>query len=165
MDDTLLNRNRDRHRKQLEPDGRPWHPLSAKTLAGKRTKRRLYEYRDRPGSLHPQAAGNLLTLALGNEKTKWHPKGTKSKATNRTELPARPLLGFPKGDADAVKRLVQDHIEYLLAKKKERDFEGRLNAVYGRFNDGFFRYLRGIFSYFFTFFPFFYQNHPEIRNF
>ena len=116
--ETLLNRNKDRHRKQVDPEGTPWHPLSAKTLARKKTQRMLYEHGDMLGSLHPQSAGNVLTLAFGNEKAKWHHKGTKSKTTNRTRLPARPLLGFPDDDADAVKHLVQDHIEYLLSKRK-----------------------------------------------
>ena len=118
ISETLLNRNKDRHSKQVEPDGTPWHPLSAKTLTRKRTKRMLYEHGDMLGSLHPKLAGNVLTLAFANEKAKWHHKGTKSKTTNRTRLPARPLLGFPDDDADAVKHLVQDHLEYFLSKKK-----------------------------------------------
>ncbi|MCM1511513.1 MAG: phage virion morphogenesis protein [Oxalobacter formigenes] len=134
--ETLLNRNRERHRKQVDPEGMPWHPLSAMTLANKKSSRILYEYGDMLGSLHPAVSGNVLTLAFGNEKAKWHHEGTKPyqikpkkaealkfaglyrKQVNHPGLPARPLLGFPDDDADAVKHLVKDHIDYLLSKKE-----------------------------------------------
>lgn len=134
--ETLLNRNRDRHRKQVDPDGMPWHPLSALTLTAKKGNRILYEHGDMLGSLHPSVNGNVLTLTFGNEKAKWHHKGTEPytirpkkgkalkfagmyrKKVDHPGLPARPLLGFPEDDADAVKHLVQDHIEYLLSKRK-----------------------------------------------
>ena len=132
--ETLLNRNKDRHRKQVDPEGTPWHPLSALTQATKKSNRILYEHGDMLGSLHPSVNGNVLTLAFGNEKAKWHHKGTepytirpkKGKALkfagiyriDHPGLPARPLLGFPDDDSDAVKHLVQDHIEYLLSKRK-----------------------------------------------
>lgn len=135
--ETLLNRNRERHRKQVDPEGTPWHPLSAMTLAGKKSSRILYEQGDMLGSLHYKPpTGNILTLAFANEKAKWHHEGTgpypirpkKGKAlkftgiyrkkVNHPGLPARPLLGFPDDDADSVTRLVKDHIGYLLSKKK-----------------------------------------------
>ena len=134
--ETLLNRNRDRHRKQVDPEGMPWHPLSALTLATKKSNRILYEHGDMLDSLHPAVNGNVLTLVFGSEKAKWRHKGTEPyairpkkgkalkfvgmyrKKVNHPGLPAGPLPGFPDDDADAVKHLVRDHIEYLLSKGK-----------------------------------------------
>ena len=133
--ETLLNRNRDRHKKQVAPDGSPWHPLSDMTLANKKGKRILYDHGDMLGSVYPKVEGNILTLAFGKEKAKWHHGGTKPytirpkkgkalkfagiyrKKVNHPGLHARPLLGFPDADADAVTRLVQDHLEHQLSKK------------------------------------------------
>lgn len=133
--ETLLNKNRDRHKKQVAPDGSPWHPLSAMTLANRKGNRILYEHGDMLSSLHYKATGNVLTLVFENEKAKWHHGGTKPytikpkkgkalkfsgiyrKKVNHPGLHARPLLGFPDDDADAVTRLVQDHLEHLLSKK------------------------------------------------
>ena len=102
----------------------------------KKGNRILYEHGDMLGSLHPSVNGNVLTLAFGNEKAKWHHKGTEPytirpkkgkalkfagmyrKKVDHSGLPARPLLGFPEDDADAVKHLVQDHIKYLLSNMK-----------------------------------------------
>lgn len=132
--ETLLNRNRDRHKKQVAPDGIPWHPLSAMILANKKGSRILYDHGDMLNSLHYKATGNVLTLAFENEKAKWHHGGTKPytikpkkgkalkfvglyrKKVNHPGLPKRPLLGFPDDDLTAVTRLVQDHLEYLRSK-------------------------------------------------
>ena len=134
--ETLLNRNRDRHERQVSPDGTPWHPLSAMTLANKKSNRILYDHGDMLNSLHYKPTGNVLTLAFENKKAKWHHGGTKPytikskkgkalkfadmyrKKVNHPGLHARPLLGFPDADADAVTHLVQDHLEYLLSKKR-----------------------------------------------
>ena len=101
--ETRLNKNRDRHRKQAEPDGTLWHPLPAETRVGKRTKRMRDEQDAMPDSLHLRSAGNALTWAYGNERAKWRHKGTKGTATDRSGLPVRPLSGFLKEDAGAVK--------------------------------------------------------------
>lgn len=69
--DTLLNRNRDRHRKPADPGGAPRHPLSAMTLTNKKGSRTFFEDSDMPGSLHYKTTRPLLTLAFGNEKAKW----------------------------------------------------------------------------------------------
>ena len=57
-----------------------------------------------PDSLYyAPLTGNVLTLAFGNEKAQWRHKGTKSTAADRSGLRARPLSGFLKEDAGAVK--------------------------------------------------------------
>lgn len=132
--EALLRVNSRRHEQGLAPDGTPWHPLSAATVAAKKKhkNRILYGEGDMLGSFHYQADVNALTLAFTDRKAIWHHDGTKPydirpkvakalkfgglirKRVHHPGLPARPLVGFSDSDAQLTGDVTVDHFDAIL---------------------------------------------------
>lgn len=121
--ETLLNRNQDRHRREVDPEGNPWEPLKASAPATKRSQRMLFESGDMSRFVY-QVTGDAVQIGTVDHKAIWHHGGTdpyvirpKHKQAlafnggyfgrvNHPGLPARPLLGLPEEDEQAVQSAV-----------------------------------------------------------
>ncbi|MDR0673352.1 MAG: phage virion morphogenesis protein [Zoogloeaceae bacterium] len=130
--ESLLNTNRARHRAGLGPDGNPWKPLAASTLAaGKRKGGPLNKSGRMLQNLHYQVSGASLHLGFDDGDgfpAKFHQDGSRAhvitprhkkalafmgivrKRVQHPGLPARPLIGFP----DSYKALIEDTAEDYL---------------------------------------------------
>lgn len=133
----LLNANRDRHEKSLDPSGTPWKPLAASTLAaGKRKGGPLNKTGRMLQTLDYQVQGDTLRLGFdGGDgfKAKFHhfsqetpyvitPKKAKAlkigdrfyRRVNHPGLPKRELLGFPETDRRRVTEVLDDHLTRVI---------------------------------------------------
>ncbi|MDR2195570.1 MAG: phage virion morphogenesis protein [Gallionellaceae bacterium] len=119
--ETLLPIHKDRHLKDLAPDGTKWQDLAPATLKQKRKKRRkikmLYEHGDLLGSFSYQVRGNTLYIGASDRKAVFHHVGTR-RTDRHPGLPARPLLGFPDSDRRLVQDVLTDHLHQALQQAR-----------------------------------------------
>lgn len=141
--ETLFKANTERHMQGVGPDGTPWEPLAASTLAAgprkggplNRTGRMLDH------AFYPQVDGDTLRLGFNGGDgfpAIFHQDGsrahviaaTKAKAlsfggivrkkVSHPGLPARPLVGFPDSDADLVAEECTDYLQITLDRARQR---------------------------------------------
>ena len=96
--ETLLRVNQDRHKKGLAPDGTPWKPLAAGTIASEAWRKQDQSFRDNKSTsvaagrkaaarrllyvngdllrFQYQVTGNELHLGTNDRKAVWHHEGT-----------------------------------------------------------------------------------------
>jgi phage gpG-like protein len=128
--------NRERHDQGLDPDGKPWKPLAASTLAaGKRKGGPLKKSGDMLHSFNHQVQGDTLRLGfddsrVGGKLPSIHHFGTKpytitarkkkgmsvggGKRINHPGIPSRELVGFPFSDQNLVTDVLDDHLKAVL---------------------------------------------------
>lgn len=133
MGEQALTQNEERHRKEVDPNGKSWEPLKPSTRRTKTQDRMLFE----TGSmlrLHVRSVGSKVLVGTNDEKAQWHHFGTRpyqilpkrtrvlaskiagivfGKQVNHPGLPARSILGINRKDMremrdDLVQRLEQD---------------------------------------------------------
>lgn len=111
--ETLFNINSERHAKGLDPEGKPWKPLAASTLAaGNRKGGPLNKTHRMLENFHYQVHADNLRLGfdLGDGfKAIFHQDGSRSRGSH-PGLPARPLVGFPDTDRYAVGEIIEDYL-------------------------------------------------------
>jgi phage gpG-like protein len=135
--ESLENANRARHRAGLAPDGSPWAPLAASTLAaGKRKGGPLNRTGRMLANLHYQVEGDTLRLGFDDGDgfpAKYHQEGSRAhvieprnkkalafmgivrKRVKHPGLPARPLIGFPDADRRLIEDTAEDYLKTILA--------------------------------------------------
>ena len=134
--ETLMNRNKRRHEQEKDPEEKPWKPLAPLTLKRKKSKKILHDTGDMMRTLGYRIDGDVLKIGFSSRLAKYHHFGTKpytirpvkakallfadiyTKRVNHPGLPARPLLGMPETDREAIRKTVQEHLETLLRRKK-----------------------------------------------
>lgn len=119
--ETLLNINSERHAQGLDPEGKPWKPLAASTLAaGNRKGGPLNKTRRMLENFHHQVHADNLRLGfdLGDGfKAIFHQNGSRARASH-PGLPARPLVGFPDTDRYAAEDAVEDYLLHALQRAR-----------------------------------------------
>jgi hypothetical protein len=134
--ESLLRVNRERHDQGLDPDGKPWAPLAASTLAeGKRKGGPLNKTGRMLDNFHYQVHGDNLRLGFDKGdgfKAIFHQDGSRAhvitakkgkalkfggiyrKRVNHPGLPVRRLVGFPESDQQLVADVAADHLALVL---------------------------------------------------
>jgi phage gpG-like protein len=134
--ESLLNVNRERHRAGLAPDGSPWTPLAASTLAsGNRKGGPLNKTGRMLTNFHYQVEGNTLRLGFDDGDgfpAKYHQEGSRAhiiapsnkkalafmgivrKRVKHPGLPARPLVGVPESDQRLIGDTAEDYLKSIL---------------------------------------------------
>lgn len=111
--ETLFNINSERHAQGLDPEGKPWKPLAASTLAaGNRKGGPLNKTHRMLENFHHQVHADNLRLGfdLGDGfKAIFHQDGSRARGSH-PGLPARPLVGFPDTDKYAAEDVVEDYL-------------------------------------------------------
>jgi phage gpG-like protein len=117
---------------QTAPDGSKWAPLSANTLASKKTRAILRESGGLAASIGFRVTGNAVIVKPSMDYAIFHQLGTKpytirpkrkkllafqaagglafAKEVNHPGIPARPFMGFEAGDADAITKILAGYI-------------------------------------------------------
>lgn len=112
--ETLLNINSERHAQGLDPEGKPWEPLAASTLAaGNRKGGPLNKTHRMLENFHYQVHADNLRLGFDSGdgfKAIFHQDGSRAHGSH-PGLPARPLVGFPDTDRYAVEDVVEDYLQ------------------------------------------------------
>lgn len=163
----LFNRNDERHRLGVGPDGQAWKPLAAGTIGSRIWEKQNKAFREgntRRGAMHSlkvarevtasarplwrsgemlrdmhyQVRGDTLHLGFEIDRAIWHHEGTKPytisprkaqalafngiavRRVNHPGLPARPLIGFPDGDADLVSETCGHYLQIALERARGR---------------------------------------------
>lgn len=105
----------ERFKRQEDPDGDGWQPLSAKWVARRQKKMPgspltiLRMRGDLAGSINYQTSGGNLTIGTGNEVDAYagvHQFGSE----DDKNIPARPFLGFGDSDMDIVEEEVAEFL-------------------------------------------------------
>ncbi len=134
--ESLFRVNQERHNKGLDPEGKPWEPLAASTLAdGKRKGGPLNKTGRMLANFHYQVQGDNLRLGFDQGdgfKATFHQDGSRAhvitakkgkalkfgglfrKRVNHPGLPARPLVGFPESDQQLVGDVTADHLTAVI---------------------------------------------------
>lgn len=132
--ESLFRVNQERHNKGLDPEGKPWEPLAASTLAdGKRKGGPLNKTGRMLANFHYQVQGDNLRLGFDQGdgfKAIFHQDGSRAHVINRSKmvegfgavrrrvkhpgLPARPLVGFPESDQQLVGDVTADHLTAVI---------------------------------------------------
>lgn len=128
----LERANWERHNQGLDPDGKPWVPLAASTLAaGKRKGGPLNKTGRMLENFHHQVQGDNLRLGFDKGdgfKAIFHQDGSRAhvitakkkfggiyrKRVNHPGLPVRRLVGFPESDQQLVADVAADHLTLVL---------------------------------------------------
>jgi len=131
--EALIPINIDRHRREVNPNEKPWAKLSKLTLATKRKRFMLRESGEML-SIHYQVFGDVLKIGSSDWKAAWHHFGTKKyqikpknkkalafgrkigsgkkefvrKYVNHPGLTAREIVGFEKLDREAAENAIID---------------------------------------------------------
>ena len=108
----IINR---RFKEERGPDGKPWAPLSPRTIAS-RLKRKgnspitiLRMYGHLAGSINYQVGGNTLTIGTDDEVSAYagiHQFGGKAGRGRKVTIKARPYLGFSDDDMNLIEEEV-----------------------------------------------------------
>lgn len=134
--ESLLRVNQERHDRGVDPEGKPWAPLAASTLAnGKRKGGPLNKTGRMLQNFHYQVSNDNLRLGFDSGdgfKAKFHQDGSRPhvisakkgkalkfggmfrKRVNHPGLPARRLVGFPASDQQLVADVAADHLTAVL---------------------------------------------------
>lgn len=119
--ETLLNINSERHAKGLDPEGKPWKPLAASTLAaGNRKGGPLNKTHRMLENFHYQVHADNLRLGFDSGdgfKAIFHQDGSRARGSH-PGLPARRLVGFPDTDKYAVEDVVADYLLHALQQAR-----------------------------------------------
>lgn len=104
----LESKAKQRFLKEQDPQGNPWKPLAASTIADKQRRGApLSILRDRGflvSSIAFHVGGAEVRVGTSQEYAIWLQKGTR-------RMPARPFMGFESGDADAIAGIFRRHIQ------------------------------------------------------
>ena len=108
----------DRFRKKVAPDGSPWAPLSAVTLARKRGPGILREKGTLQDTLRKQVTRNELAFGTDRPYGAVHQFGQKKGASGSSkgrpipwgDIPARPYLGLSADDESEVLLIIHDYL-------------------------------------------------------
>ncbi len=117
----LLNTTRERFDDEQSPEGKPWTPLSAMTLARKRKNRDkiLTEYGHLRGTLAYRAGRQHIEIGSTRIYAGTHQFGAEQGAFGRTkrggpiprgDIPARPFLGVSDEDRAEINQAVRDFL-------------------------------------------------------
>lgn len=134
--ESLFRVNQERHNQGLDPEGKPWAPLAASTLAeGKRKGGPLNKTGRMLANFHYQVQGDNLRLGFDQGdgfKAIFHQDGSRAhvitakkgkalkfgglfrKRVNHPGLPARRLVGFPESDQQLVGNVTADHLTAVI---------------------------------------------------
>lgn len=134
--ESLFRVNQERHNQGLDPEGKPWAPLAASTLAeGKRKGGPLNKTGRMLANFHYQVRGDNLRLGFDQGdgfKAIFHQDGSRAhvitakkgkalkfgglfrKRVNHPGLPARRLVGFPESDKQLVGDVTADHLTAVI---------------------------------------------------
>lgn len=120
-----LHRSTDgRFRQQIGPDGSPWVPLSATTLARKKSPRILRESGTLQDTLRHQVSGDELRFGTDRPYGAVHQFGQPRGASGKTrrgapipwgDIPARPYLGLSTDDEAEILAIVADYLNEAAA--------------------------------------------------
>lgn len=135
---TLETINRQRHKRGVDPNEKPWQPLSPRTLSAnikrvggplKRTGRMLndsFTYQLQGNSVRIGFDGNDAKQAIYHQfgaaarQSKKHSKVLEYAKSVGSGLPMRQLLGFTDSDKKAVVNATADHLNLILAHARNR---------------------------------------------
>jgi len=134
--ESLFRVNQERHDQGLDPEGKPWEPLAASTLAeGKRKGGPLNKTGRMLANFHYQVQGDNLRIGFDQGdgfKAIFHQDGSRAhvitakkgkalkfgglfrKRVNHPGLPARRLVGFPESDQQLVGDVTADHLTSVI---------------------------------------------------
>ena len=140
LGESLLRVNQERHDQGLDPEGKPWAPLAASTLAaGKRKGGPLKKTGRMLENFHYQVQADNLRLGFdGGDgfKAIFHQDGSRAhvitarkakalkfggiyrKRVNHPGLPVRRLVGFPESDQQLVADVAADHLALALNRAR-----------------------------------------------
>jgi phage virion morphogenesis protein len=114
----------DRFRNQQDPEGNPWAPLSAATLAVKRNNKILTERGRLRGSITYKATSNSVEIGTNLIYAPTHQFGATIRAKNKKYLywkgashpvkevviPARPFLGVSEQDEQKILGIIENYL-------------------------------------------------------
>ncbi len=108
----------DRFRQKVAPDGSPWAPLSAVTLARKKGTGILREKGTLQDTLRHQVTSTELTFGTDRPYGAVHQFGQKKGASGSSkgrpipwgDIPARPYLGLSSDDETEVVLIIHDYL-------------------------------------------------------
>ncbi len=108
----------DRFRQKVAPDGSPWAPLSAVTLARKRGPGILREKGTLQDTLRKQVTRNEMAFGTDRPYGAVHQFGQKKGASGSSkgrpipwgDIPARPYLGLSADDESEVLLIIHDYL-------------------------------------------------------
>lgn len=109
----------DRFRQQIGPDGSPWVPLSATTLARKKGTRILRESGTLQDTLRHQVSGDELSFGTDRLYGAVHQFGQPSGGSGKTrrgapipwgDIPARPYLGLSTEDKLEILAIITQYL-------------------------------------------------------
>lgn len=114
----------DRFRQQIGPDGTPWVPLAATTLARKKGPRILRESGTLQDTLRHQVSGDELSFGTDRPYGAVHQFGQPRGGSGKTrrgapipwgDIPARPYLGLSTDDEAEILAIVADYLNEATA--------------------------------------------------
>lgn len=136
---SLVNAGKQRHNQGLDPDGKPWKPLAASTLASgekrkggplNKTGRMLETYfhnfisndtlrvgfdgshEGKLAAIHNSGSEPYLIKPLKGQALKFN--GIVRRQVNHPGIPKRGLIGFPESDRELTRTVICDHLNNVL---------------------------------------------------
>jgi len=126
----MVRSTEDRFQTQQTPEGQPWAPLSASTLAQKKNSKILTETGRLRGSIVYQVIANKVVVGANVKYAQFHQLGTKPyvilpqkkkalywkgarhpvRKVNHPGLPPRPFLGVSEADRAEISAIIGDFL-------------------------------------------------------
>jgi len=116
IDESMLNRTRERFNTQTAPDGRSWQALSPDYKKRKKNADKIL-------TLHGRLRGLLNYRAGPNEVRIGTPLihgATHQFGNPQRHIPARPFLGLSQSDEQALLDILNDHLSRTLSGSRNR---------------------------------------------
>jgi phage virion morphogenesis protein len=116
ISELLVHSTEDRFEAKIDPEGAPWAPLKASTLARKKKGGILVDEGYLVGSLRPDFGDDFAGVAAGMEYAAIHQLGGRDyMAPGPAAIPARPYMGLSEDDAGAILAAASDYLERTAA--------------------------------------------------
>ncbi|WIM82571.1 phage virion morphogenesis protein [Gallibacterium anatis] len=120
LGETLKKIHADRFKKEIDPDGNNWKPLSAKTLARKQKKGKSTKILRQDGYLSDRTAYNYndKNVEFGSDAkyARLHQFGGKAGKGKKVTIPKRPWLGISQQDEQKLLRKATALLRRVIAQ-------------------------------------------------
>ena len=112
--EAILTSTMARWKKEVNPTGRPWTPLSPRTLKRKRGERILVEHRTLQNSITYRAYSDRVIVGSNVVYAGIHQFGGFAGRGRKVKIPARPYLGVSQEDLEELEGIVNEKLREVL---------------------------------------------------
>ncbi len=111
--EALLLSTEERFSNQVDPDGRPWKPLSPQYRKRKKHPKILTETTNLRGRIHSVVSPGRVEIGTNVVYGAIHQLGGQAGRNRAATIPARPYLGVSAEDKGSILEILREHIKTL----------------------------------------------------